>query len=86
MCKQNVTAFLDSEFNNFSSKHSVCNNETFANSTATNWESNTINSSVDSRAVAYLGNYWQDILSTNYWHIIYEIIIGKLQLIAANVT
>ena len=32
MCKQNLTTFLDFKFNNFSSKHSVCINETFANS------------------------------------------------------
>ena len=36
--------------------------------------------------VSYRRNYRQDILSANYRHIVYKIIIGKFQLIAANVT
>ena len=38
------------------------------------------------QGISYCRNYQQDILSANYRHIVYEIIIGKFQLIAANVT
>ena len=36
--------------------------------------------------VSYRTNYRLNILSTNYRHIVYEMIIGKFQLITANVT
>ena len=36
--------------------------------------------------ISYRTNYRLNILSPNYRHIVYEIIIGKFQLIVANVT
>ena len=36
--------------------------------------------------LSYRTNYWLNVLLTNYRHIVYEMIIGKFQLIAANVT
>ena len=36
--------------------------------------------------ISYRMNYRLNVLSTNYRHIVYEMIIGKFQLIAANVT
>ena len=36
--------------------------------------------------IPYRTNYRLNVLSTNYRNIVYEMIIGKFQLIAANVT
>ena len=36
--------------------------------------------------ISYRTNYRLNILSSNYWHIVYKMIIRKFQLIAANVT
>ena len=42
--------------------------------------------SIISSTVSYRTNYRLNILSSNYRHIVYEMIIGKFQLIVANVT